>query len=199
MPLLFLLCILIISCNNKSNTSSPPTALPTTTKTPVVLTIDSFVLDNHSILSQATTDFNADGFEDAVLILKKDKEEETSDYANNKPTLRPLLLLAADSTGSFHLIARNDKAVYCVDCGGQMGDPFSDLIAHEQYVSIQHYGGSQNRWARHLTFKYDREKKQWFLYKDAEETFNASTPVDTSNLSDKNYFNTPLDSFNIYQ
>lgn len=138
-----------------------------------------------------------DGFEDVVLILKSINEQETSDYANDKPTLRPLLFLAGDTIGSLHLVARNDKAVYCFDCGGQMGDPFNALVVDKQLVSIEHYGGSQYRWTRNITFKYDTEAKAWFLYKDEHEGFQVANALEDQK-SDNKETNLPLESFDIY-
>ncbi|MBL4650382.1 MAG: hypothetical protein JKY03_11685 [Aureispira sp.] len=189
-----LLFFFLISC-----TSIPPTSPPPTTQTtpPSVLTVDSFILDGFSILAHEKADFNMDGFEDAILILKNINEEEMSDYVNDIPTLRPLLFLAGDKTGSLHLVARNDKAVYCFDCGGQMGDPFNSLVVNKQFVSINHYGGSRIRWTRNITFKYDIAKKSWFLHKDEQNDISTIAPTDTSKL-DTTSINTPLHLFDLY-
>jgi len=72
-----LLFFFLISC-----TSIPPTSPPPTTQTtpPSVLTVDSFILDGFSILAHEKADFNMDGFEDAILILKNINEEEALNY-----------------------------------------------------------------------------------------------------------------------
>lgn len=181
--------------------TSSPTTVPLhvseTVQPPSVLTVDSFILDGFSILAHEKADFNMDGFEDAILILKNINEEEMSDYVNDTPTLRPLLFLAGDKMGSLHLVARNDKAVYCFDCGGQMGDPFNSLVVNKQFVSINHYGGSRIRWTRNITFKYDIAKKSWFLHKDEQDDISTIAPTDTSKL-DTTSIKTPLHLFDLY-
>lgn len=187
-----LLFLVIISCN--SDTSKTSISSPIIEKDPTpIFTVDSFISEGYSILAQRKADFNLDGFEDAVVILKNIHEQETSDYANNKPTLRPLLFLAGDKIGSLHLVARNDKAVYCIDCGGQMGDPFNELVVDKQLVSINHYGGSQFRWIRNITFKYDTEKKGWFLYKDEKENVSR---IDSLGSTESDI--QPLELFDLY-
>lgn len=138
-----------------------------------------------------------DGFEDVVLILKQTEEETISDYANETPSLRPLLFLTGDQKGSLHLVARNDSAVYCWDCGGQMGDPFNDLSIDGPFVSISYYGGSQTRWTRNVTFKYDAINKTWFLHQDGEASFQATAPIDTPKISTKSN-SIAFEDFNIY-
>lgn len=195
-----LLFFFLTSCTSTPTTAPLPVSeiVPETVQPPSVLTVDSFVLDGFSILAQEKADFNMDGFEDVVLILKSINEEETSDYVNDKPSLRPLLFLAGDKMGSLHLVARNDKAVYCFDCGGQMGDPFNSLVVNKEFVSINHYGGSRIRWTRNITFKYNTAKKSWVLHKDEQEDASTTAPVDNSQLETES-INTPLELFDLYE
>ncbi|BDS13273.1 hypothetical protein [Aureispira anguillae] len=199
------LLLLLFSCNSDT-ASSKSTAIDTDSTTvapapaPVKeqLTTASFILDGHEILAEKKLDFNSDGFEDVVLVLKNKQEEEISDYANDNPSPRPLLFLAGDEQGSLQLVARNDNAVYCIDCGGQMEDPFNGIAINKHFVSFEYYGGSQLRWSRVTTFYYNKEKKAWFLYEDGTETFEAANPATTAKANQQTKL-IPFESFDIYQ
>jgi hypothetical protein len=41
------------------------------------------------------------------------------------------------------------------------------------YFSIEHYGGSAERWTRTITFKYSTTDSSWYLHKDGHESFSA--------------------------
>lgn len=198
-------CLMACNSNNSSSkvaavdTDSTTTTLAPEPAPKPVKTTASFVLDGHEILAEKKLDFNHDGFEDVVLILKNSQEETISDYPNDNPSLRPMLFLAGDSEGSLALVARNDKAVYCVDCGGQIGDPFlGEIIVDKDFVSLEYSGGTQPQWSRVVTFKYDQEKKHWFLYEDGTETFNLSTATETSKTKPKDLL-VSFEDFDIYQ
>lgn len=74
-------------------------------------------------------------------MLKEDNEEETS-IIDEDPVKRPLYILTGQSDQSYKLAAKNDNVVYCVNCGGIMGDPFSGIAIKNGYFSVEHYGGS---------------------------------------------------------
>ncbi|WP_345953957.1 hypothetical protein [Mucilaginibacter sp. PAMB04168] len=145
-------------------------------------------------------DLNRDTYPDAIMILCKKDERETSDVINH-PEKRPLLVLLGEANKTYKLAARSNNAVYCVDCGGQMGDPFTGVTIKNGYFSVEHYGGSGWRWTRIITFKYATAEKNWFLYKDGGERFHATsreevkTPVKTV----KDFGKVPFIKFDIYK
>jgi hypothetical protein len=77
-------------------------------------------------------------------VLHRPDEQKTSDVVDH-PTKRPLLLFVDGASGTYPLTARTDNAVYCVDCGGIMGDPFMGLAIKKGYFTVEHYGGSAQR------------------------------------------------------
>lgn len=129
--------------------------------------ITSFIPAGCSILDSASGDFNKDGLKDYVLILKVDEEEEHAD------TTRPLLLLMGTGKDQYRLIGRNDSVVLCKSCGGVFGDPYAGIVIKNNFFSVEHYGGSNWRWTRIITFRYDIKTKQFLLHRDAGESFHT--------------------------
>ena len=138
-----------------------------------------FILTGYSVLDMESGDINKDGIEDIVLILKKNGEDSTSDV-NEHPEARPLLLLLRSHEGKLTLAARNDSTVYCVDCGGMLGDPYMEIIIKNGYFTIEHYGGSSWRWTRDITYKYSAKDKWWYLHRDGSESMRMN-PSDDPN------------------
>jgi len=132
-----------------------------------------FVPKGFQILDSITGDLNLDAFPDMLLILKINGEDTMYD------ALRPLLILSGQANNSFKLEARNDSVVLCRSCGGVFGDPYDSSVIKNGYFSIQHYGGSNWRWTRIITFKYNKEKNKWILHKDARKSFHTSDPEKT--------------------
>jgi len=131
-----------------------------------------FVLSNHEILDYQFGDLNADGESDVVLILKQIKEDEDS----MEELKRPVVILAKDDNGNLKKVAQNDNIVLCKICGGVFGDPYMGIAIKNNYFSIEHYGGSSERWTLIITFKYDEEKKNWFLHKEGQEFSSSVDP-----------------------
>ena len=121
---------------------------------------------------------------------------------------RPLLLLLGQVDSSYKLACRNDNAVYCIDCGGVFGDPFTGTTIKNGYFSIEHGIAGGQHWEQVTTFKYDRAKGNWFLYKDHFISYklndsrdeNAEALVkETDKLKTvRNFGTVPFEKFNIY-
>ncbi len=121
-----------------------------------------------TILDSASGDLNRDGLKDYVVILKNDHEDEIGD------TTRPLLLIMGRTGGSFKLQERNDNVVMCKNCGGVFGDPYAAIVIKNNYFSIEHYGGSNWRWTRVITFRFDAKTKSFLLHRDAGTSWHTS-------------------------
>ena len=136
-----------------------------------------------SILDSASGDINKDGKKDLLVILKNNLEETSGD------TTRPLLILMGNGTGLYDLSDRNDSVVLCKACGGVFGDPYAGMTVKNNFFSIEHYGGSNWRWTRIITFRYDQKSKQVLLHRDAGDSFHTSDPDKTTlNLYNKEDF-----------
>jgi hypothetical protein len=129
--------------------------------------LKQFVPNGFKILDSEQCDLNQDGFKDYIVILKN--ENETIETELN----RPLLIIEGKKGGVLKLVAKNEQIVLCFDCGGIFGDPYAGITVKKNYFSIEHFGGSNWRWTRVITFKYDKKLKKYILHKDAGESFSV--------------------------
>ena len=107
--------------------------------------IKAFVPEGYEALNATSGNLNLDAIPDVILVVHQPNEKETSDVVDH-PTKRPLLVLIGEGNNKYRLAARNDNAVYCVDCGGVFGDPFEGISIKNGIFSVEHYGGSAWRW-----------------------------------------------------
>lgn len=121
-------------------------------------------------------DLNKDKYRDMIMILKQTDE----DTIYSRYTKRPLLLFTGQPDGSLQLTAQNDSVVYCIGCGGVMGDPYQGVVIKDGYFSVEMYGGSAWRWNRIITFRYSKEDNEWLLHKDGGTSFHAAEPETTT-------------------
>ncbi|MDR7370547.1 hypothetical protein [Flavobacterium aquidurense] len=126
----------------------------------------SFIPKGYEAITLKKGDLNLDKFEDCILVLHKKTEETTSNYNDHKPDKRPLLILLGQENGSFTLVFKNEDAVYCIDCGGVFGDPFTGIAIKNGYFSIEHGISGGHHWEEIITFKFNKTKNNWYLYKD---------------------------------
>lgn len=123
----------------------------------------------HAPIALAVADLNGDGVDDAVLVTESIEEVE-----DEHP--RALLVLVRSRDGVLRVAARSDKAVYCRECGGMMGDPLASVEARKRELRVSHYGGSAWRWSNEYTFRYSRRDDAWQLVRVEERSFHASGP-----------------------
>jgi len=154
----------------------------------------------YTVLAAQKGDLNRDATPDWLVVLHRPDEQKTSDVIDH-PTKRPLLLFVGGPGNTYTLAARSDNAVYCVDCGGMMGDPFSGLAVKSGYFTVEHYGGSAQRWTRFITFRYDTATRAWLLHRDGSEHFDATDPEHgkTTMRTAKNFGRVPFTKFDIYR
>ena len=154
----------------------------------------------YQVLAAEKVDLNRDALPDWAAVLHRPDEQKTSDVVDH-PTKRPLLLFVGGPGGTYTLAARADNAVYCVDCGGMMGDPFMGLTIRNGYFTVEHYGGSAERWTRFVMFRYDPAARTWLLHRDGGERYHSLDPEHgTSTMrTGKKLGRVPLAQFDIYQ
>lgn len=166
-----LLILLIVSCGQAPE---PLQALEEHVETEEDLSVlfAEYIPENFAILKSATGDLNQDGIIDVALVLHN-LGEDTIVPVGRDYVPRPLLLLLKNEKGEYSLVFQNDKVVYCCDCGGIFGDPFYEIDIVDGLFTIYHYGGSNWRWTRDLTFKYDKTSQDWYLHLDQETSFSV--------------------------
>lgn len=163
------------------------------------VSLAKFIPEGYTILDSATGDLNLDKYPDKLLVLKINGEDSMANDVDHT-VKRPLLILIGQANKSFTLAARNDNVVYCVNCGGMMGDPYMQIAIKKGYFSIEHYGGSAWRWTRIITFKYSTGEKYWYLHKDGGVNYHTSDPdkVETNIKTSKEFGKIAFDKFDIY-
>jgi hypothetical protein len=82
---------------------------------------------------------------DAVILHSMEEDSIPEPYTSN--AARPLLLYKVTAEGKRSLIVRNDDLVMCEDCGGIYGDPYAGISFDQDTLKLEHYGGSNWRWA----------------------------------------------------
>jgi hypothetical protein len=154
--------------------------------------LNTFIPKGFLILDSLGGDLNLDAYNDLVLILKMEGEDSLQDVC------RPLLILTGQENKSYKLEARNDSVVLCRSCGGVFGDPYESTVIKNGYFSIQHYGGSNWRWTRIITFKFVKEKNSWVLHRDAGESYHTSNPDKTEKIvtNKEDFDKLPVEKFN---
>jgi hypothetical protein len=189
--LLFVGLPLLLPLGTRAQTAAPP-------KLPAA--IQRALPAGYQVLEAQRGDLNRDALPDWAVVLHRPDEQQTSDVVEH-PTKRPLLLFVGGPGGTFALAARSDNAVYCVDCGGMMGDPFQGLTLKNGYFTVEHYGGSAQRWTRFVTFRYDAAARTWLLHRDGGESFHATDPEHgtTSMRTAKDFGRVLFTRFDIYQ
>ncbi|KAF2509109.1 hypothetical protein [Flavobacterium foetidum] len=152
------------------------------------------------MLDTASGDLNLDKIKDLIVVLKKNGEDTLSVDIDN-PERRPLLILLRDKENKLKFARRNDNTVYCIQCGGMLGDPFMGITIKNGYFSVEHYGGSNWRWKSIITYKYSKKDKEWFLYKDGLESFQISDTenVKTEIKTAKDFGRVKFQDFDIYK
>jgi hypothetical protein len=148
----------------------------------------------YSVLNFTKGNLNRDKYDDAILILKHNGEDKDE-------LKRPLYILIGNKNGEFKKVAQNYNSVLGYFDGGVFGDPFDGVTIKKGYFSIEHYGGSNWRWSRIVTFKYNKKKKNWFLYKDGGDSYHTSNPdkVKTQIQTVKNFGVVSFEEYNIFK
>jgi len=126
---------------------------------------NKFIPKGYQLLDSKSGDLNQDGITDYILICKSPNEDQ-------EEMKRPLLILHGNANGGLSLFKRNDNIVLCYLCGGVMGDPYTGMTLKKNYFSVEHEGGSSDKWSRIITFKYNLDDGSYYLHKDAGELWN---------------------------
>jgi hypothetical protein len=142
--------------------------------------LQPYVLQGYAILDFTAGDLNGDKLSDYVLILKSITEDTLTFENSNWEAARPVLLLLRQPDGELKMAGYNASMVPCRLCGGMMGDPYQELLIKTNEFSLSAYGGSSWRWEEMVTFRYDKEKKNWFLQTQDITSYQAGDPEQTT-------------------
>lgn len=202
MRLKYLVALLLLTaCDNTStkkiSRSAPQNQLPQVTHDTTVPAIDlpavtqpespkeihpatnleafqAYAPEGYSVFDTAAGNLNLDNVDDVVMVLQRSAQDTLATEEDTEA--RPVLLLIGQGNGQYKQVARNDQLVYCADCGGIMGDPYSGITIKKGYFSIEHLGGSAWRWTRITTFKYSPTDSTWYLHRDGGDYYHSTEP-----------------------
>lgn len=121
-----------------------------------------------SLLDHQTADLNGDGRPDVLFVADTENDD------GGGP--RSLFIAIRQPDGELRVVKRNDKVVYCRQCGGTMGDPLESIDAGTRSFAVNHYGGSGWRWGNRFSFAYSRRDDTWQLVEVTEYSFHFSNP-----------------------
>ena len=116
------------------------------------------------------------------------KSDEDSLAATGIETKRPVVILYSDMNSQLYQVHRADNLVYCLGCGGLWGDPYSGIEITNHGFKIYHYGGSNWRWTRNLTFV--RNGNEFYLEEDAGSSFKMMDVADDTVISESEFSTT---------
>ncbi len=133
--------------------------------------LNRYIPQGYTLLDSKSGDLNQDGLTDYVIICKDPNEMDSEEELQ-----RPVLILHGTTNGGLQLFARNDNVALSYYAGGPIGDPYTGMTLKKNFFSIEHEGGSNFRFIRIMTFKYDKDRQQYLLHKDAGETYNTTNP-----------------------
>lgn len=134
-----------------------------------------FISKDYHAIFVGSEDLNGDGEKDYLLVIEN-SSPPTSAMEDGQPSDRTLLIVTRQPDGTLKQAVRNDRLVYCRQCGGMMGDPFMGVTLKKNRFTVNHYGGSAWRWTSNYTFAWSRLDKAWQLVAYDADSFHASDP-----------------------
>lgn len=139
-------------------------------------TVMDFTPDGYVLLKTFTGDLNRDAYEDMVAVF--DAIDSNDEMRN-----RAVMLLTTDADGKLAKAAINKNGAHCKDCGGVLGDPFVQVVIKDGYFTIEHFGGSRQKWNDDPTFKYSEEDGKWYLHKHNKSVHDGLDPEHGSTVT----------------
>ena len=134
----------------------------------------TFIPEGELVLDYEYGDLNKDDLKNDVILIAHDAKAEREE--EGEELKRTTYILTRTSDNKLKEEAMNEIVVMCSSCGGVFGDPYNNIVIKNGYFSLEHYGGSNWRWTQIFTFKYNEEKKNWFLHKSGGESYHTGEP-----------------------
>jgi len=148
-PGLFILimCFCCINCIAQDN-DEVLIHIPKTGKS-----VTDFIPKWYDTLAVARSDFNKDGKIDIAMVLH-DVREDTALMGTDVRNSNRIMVVLLKTSDDWKLAVKSNELVMCKDCGGVFGDPFAGIEVSGAVITINHYGGSAERWALSRKFRY---------------------------------------------
>ena len=136
-------------------------------------TVMDLTPDGYVLFKTYKGDLNRDEYEDMVVVFNRvDPDDEMLN--------RGVMLVTTDADGKMTIEAFNKEGAYCGECGGVMGNPLADVVIKNGYFTIEHFGGSREKWTDDPTFKYNEEDGKWYLHRHSKQVHDGLDPENGS-------------------
>ena len=123
---------------------------------------DELLSIGYKILERRYTDYNDDGIQDKLIILKNPLEDWGN--ASSATILRPLLVLKGKINKRFDPVITNLYAIPCQSCGEKTDIPFSDLVFRRDTLSFRYNRLlAREDISTNYLFLYNKKTDQWEL------------------------------------
>jgi hypothetical protein len=140
-----------------------------------------FVVKGYEAYDYVVGDINADGKKDAILVLKYVLQpSDTLDYEERYYTF-PVLLLLRNHQGKLELKFKADSVLTYMSSPKYYGYIETDTIQKNNFT-ISTSGGRRYKWRMEYVFKYNVEKKEFYLFKETQSNFS---PPDSESEKDE--------------
>jgi hypothetical protein len=143
------------------------------TELPVSSDIAAFVPKGYVLIQDVQGDLNRDGIADRVIVIQNQGQDVESTQQ------RELLVLLGQAKGGFQLAKRAVGAVLCEQCGGAF-EPLQDISIDHNALTIDHFGGSRDRWNYSARFAYSRIDRTWQLVHFEMGSYDDFDPDNTA-------------------
>lgn len=111
-------------------------------------------------------DINGDGDKEVVYIVR-DSDENSETYGDRT------FLIAKRNIDRYEVLAKSNKVILCVTCGGPSGDPLERIEFIKNGFVIRQHGGGWDRWITSYTFKYSKRDRTWQLIKAVDGYYSS--------------------------
>ena len=169
---ILLSCLSVLSCIAQDN-NEVLSHIPQTGTSP-----ENFIPKGYGIFAGDTADLNKDGKQDMVLVLR-DMQEDTAQPGSDARVNSRLVVVLFKTANGWQLAAKSGEIVLCRDCGGVFGEPFVSIKVVNGVITIDHYGGSAEKWAFTRKFRY--QNNDLYLIGATDAAFFGNTFCDNLN------------------
>lgn len=196
----FFALLAFASCNNTPANTNGSAATDTTKTVAPTPTVDAtadlktkpaeaqkMIAEGYSVIDSARGHFDSDIHTDLILVLHKINPDVQGFEDEGE---RPLMVFVGQADKTWRLAAQSNKTVLCAGCGGVFGDPYNGIEVGKQRFTVNHYAGSNWRWAYASTFVYSEADKTWLLESVLNEntnTIGAQPEMDSTRGTTKDF------------
>jgi hypothetical protein len=137
-------------------------------------TISEFIPKNYSVIDTTGGDLNMDKYRDMIVVIQKNSDPKKAKTEESILEKREVLLLIGLEKEGYKLEKKNENAIYNATNGYILSDPFTGITIKNGYFSIEHAVMGGQHWEQITTFKYNKTKSNWFLYKQGYVSYKLN-------------------------